>query len=292
MGEVFCDIYEEIYNQRQQYAKGSIENKGLKEALNASYGKSNSEYSPLFDPKYTMSITINGQLLICMLAEKFVDEVHNCTILQTNTDGITVKVPRSEEYKIMDICSRWEKLTKLELEYAYYRKMVIRDVNNYIAVNENDSIKRKGAYEYKRELHQNHSMLVVPKAIEAYYVNNMPVEEFIRNHKDIYDFFKRTKLNKLSYLLGVKEETIHLNRVTRYYIAKEGYELIKVMPPLKGKELNREHHIEAGYFCIPLNVMLPLDQIWNNINYDYYIAEANKIITAVSLHQNVEEEDE
>jgi hypothetical protein len=170
--------------------------------------------------------------------------------------------------------------------------MVIRDVNNYIAVNENDSIKRKGAFEYKRELHQNHSMLVVPKAIEAYYVNNMPVEEFIRNHKDIYDFFKRTKLNKLSYLLGVKEETIHLNRVTRYYIAKEGYELIKVMPPLKGKELNREHHIEAGYFCIPLNVMLPLDQIWNNINYDYYIAEANKIITAVSLHQNVEEEDE
>jgi len=49
LGEVFCEIYEEIYNTRKDAKKSGdkITDAGLKLALNGTYGKSNSQYSYL-----------------------------------------------------------------------------------------------------------------------------------------------------------------------------------------------------------------------------------------------------
>jgi hypothetical protein len=86
-GEEFCDIYESIYNERKKYSKKThpAENLALKLALNGSYGKSNSEYSALHDPTYTMKTTVNGQLLLCMLSERFMEEIPDCKMIQINT---------------------------------------------------------------------------------------------------------------------------------------------------------------------------------------------------------------
>ena len=43
--EKFCDIYEDVYNQRKSFAKGTAENAMLKLALNSVYGDSNNKYS-------------------------------------------------------------------------------------------------------------------------------------------------------------------------------------------------------------------------------------------------------
>ncbi len=51
-----------------------------------------------------------------------------------NTDGLETMIPTAYVQKYMDICARWEQLTNLSLEHDQYTKMVIRDVNNYIAV--------------------------------------------------------------------------------------------------------------------------------------------------------------
>lgn len=281
-GEVFCDIYEGIYIERQGYPKKThpAENLALKLALNGSYGKSNSEYSALYDPAYTMKTTVNGQLLLCMLSERLMEEIPDCMMIQINTDGMTVRVHKKYIEQMKSICARWEKLTKLELESVTYSKMIIKDVNNYIAVKTDGKAKRKGAaFIYKvepgeLELHKNFSMLIVPKALEAYFVDNKPIEEFIRNHDNVYDFFKRTKVNRTDKLYArVFDENDHIKseeevqRIVRYYITGsqhfdketkkfsyngQGITLIKEMPPLAQKEtkkmltdFNRE--VKNGY---------------------------------------------
>jgi len=80
LDQTFCTIYEEIYNERREAKSKSKANKkdkisaavdgGLKLSLNSIFGKSNSQYSIVYDPLYTASITINGQLLLSLLAEK------------------------------------------------------------------------------------------------------------------------------------------------------------------------------------------------------------------------------
>ena len=135
LSEKFCDIYQDVYNQRKSYPKGSAENAMLKLALNGVYGDSNNKYSPFYDPQYTMTITINGQLSLCLLADKLMD-IDDLEIIQVNTDGITVKMPRDKHDEYINICDAWQRQVGLQLEYAEYSKMFIKDCNNYIAVYE------------------------------------------------------------------------------------------------------------------------------------------------------------
>jgi len=130
LGPEFVDVYEELFEERMKAQKEGDQatNSGLKLALNGVYGKSNDKFSLFYDPKYTMQITINGQLLLSILAETFVDNIKDLTMLQINTDGITVKVKRTDKDLLLSLCKRWEEMTRLTLEYAEYSKMVIRDV--------------------------------------------------------------------------------------------------------------------------------------------------------------------
>jgi hypothetical protein len=82
-----------------------------------------------------MTITINGQLSLCLLAERLM-EIERLEILQVNTDGITVRLPRSSRAEYDVVCEAWQKQVGLQLEYAEYSKMFIKDCNNYIAVYE------------------------------------------------------------------------------------------------------------------------------------------------------------
>jgi hypothetical protein len=124
-----------LYEQRKTYPKGSAENAMLKLALNGVYGDSNSPFSVFYDPLFTMKITLSGQLLLCVLAEQLL-KIDQLQLIQVNTDGLTVRVPRANKHQVDSMRKWWEELTSLELEEALYKTMYIRDCNNYIAVYE------------------------------------------------------------------------------------------------------------------------------------------------------------
>lgn len=284
--EKFCDIYEDVYNQRKSFAKGTAENAMLKLALNSVYGDSNNKYSVFYDPKYTMNITINGQLSLCLLAEKLLT-IEGLKIIQVNTDGVTVAVPIDKEEEYNKITSLWQTQVKLQLEFADYSKMLIRDVNNYIAVYTNGKIKRKGAYQYEDlGWHQNHSALVIPKAAEAAMLHGKDIAEFVLEHSknpdNKWDFMLRTKVPRSSQLVLVKddEETV-LQNICRYYPCKDGGKLVKIMPPLEeGGELRRMG-IDTSWNVLPCNNMDNFDI--DKIDIDYYVEEASKLLIGVDV---------
>ena len=289
LGDTFCTIYKDVYEQRKSYGKGTPENAVMKLALNGVYGDSNSEFSPFYDSSYTMKITINGQLSLCLLAERLM-EIEGLQLIQVNTDGMTVKKPRSSKEQYHSICKQWMKDVKLELEFADYKSMHIRDVNNYIACYTNGKVKFKGAYvaydrEGKGELgwHQNHSAKVIQMASSAEMLDGIPVEEFIRNHKNKYDFLLRTKVPRSSSLVlltqiddeGLEFEETKLQNICRYYACKEGGKLVKVMPPLEGSTEFRRIGIDTEWNVKTCN---NIEAFRWDVDYDYYITEAKKLV--------------
>lgn len=288
LGKTFCQIYNQIYQERKQHAKSSPINKAYKLALNGSYGKANSLYSELYDPQWVLSITLNGQLQLCMLIEALM-EIEGARLLISNTDGCEFLIPRESEEEYMEICREWEELTKLQLEYVNYRKLIVSNVNNYIGIYEDGRTKNKGAYEIEREYHKNHSMLIVPKAVHAFYVEGTPVEEFIRNHEDIYDFFllARIKGKSSRLILRTEKEDLPCQKNTRYLVTVDGGTLIKIMPPLPGKEEEREFNEQKGWLVTTCNDMRGVDvgKLKTQINYDYYINEARKLLIG-NEHEN------
>jgi hypothetical protein len=275
--EKFCEVYQNLYESRKSYAKGTTENAMLKLALNGTYGKSNDKYSVFYDPKFTMSITINGQLSLCLLAEKL-HEIEGLKVIQVNTDGITVAVPRDSVEHYKEICDAWQKQVKLELEFAEYSKMFIRDVNNYLCLYTNGKTKRKGAYQYEDlGYHQNQGGLVIPMAAEAYMLHGTSVEEFIKNHKEIFDFMLRVKVPRSSSLVLRYEngKEVPQQNICRYYPSKSGGKLIKIMPPLEVGQPDRELGIDTQYTVKTCNNMKDFD---GDLDFDYYIKEARKLI--------------
>ena len=84
-----------------------------------------------------MRTTINGQLLLCMLAEGLM-KVPTVRMVMANTDGLEYTIHPDHVEQARDVCSRWERTTQLTLEYARYKKMCIKDCNNYMAVYEDE----------------------------------------------------------------------------------------------------------------------------------------------------------
>ena len=284
LGQSFVDIYSHLFEQRKSYPKGSPENAMLKLALNGVYGDSNNGFSVFYDPLFTMRITLNGQLLLCKLVE-YILQVPEVRLIQCNTDGITVRIPRKSSYALQEACDKWQFLTRLNLEQVNYKRMCIRDVNNYLGQYENGKVKRKGAYEYEMEWHQNHSALVVPKVAEKVLLEGAPIRETVENWPDIMDFMLRVKVPRSSSLVieyreNGTEQQYPLQNTTRYLITKDGGHLFKQMPPLKGKELWRQIGVEAGWKVTPCNDVS--EARGAQIDFDYYVQEVEKLVNGLS----------
>jgi hypothetical protein len=171
--------------------------------LNATYGLSNNEYSYLYDPKLTLAITVNGQLLISMLVERMVLEI-KASCIAANTDGATFLIKKDRYEDLQKIVREWQDMTKLNLEEEKYDRMFFRDINNYVWIKEGKEPKLKGVFEINKAWHKDHSQACVAKVLKEYFVNNIPVEESITSITDPYDFYKEIKLNKNMKLVGRK----------------------------------------------------------------------------------------
>lgn len=295
LSKLFCEIYQALFIERRSYSKDSPFNKALKLALNGTYGASGDEFSPMYDPQFMMSITINGQLSLCMLMEKLIAEV-DAEVIMCNTDGFefVASDDPSTKKKINELVVAWENLTGLVMEGFLYDKMMAANVNNYIAVYHGGKVKRKGAYEYEDlEWHKNQSALVIKQAAVHELLGKGNAEDYIMKHDDPFDFMLRTKVPRSSKLVLVNEETGEekpLQNICRYYPSKEGGKLIKLMPALPGKELegDRRLSIDAAWNVTPCNNM---DDFSWGINYDYYVAEAKKLVDAILGETELDEGD-
>lgn len=275
LGALFCDIYEQVYNMRTQYPSDAPENGMLKLALNGVYGDSNNIYSPFYDPAYTMAITINGQLLLCMLAELLMLYVPDLQVIQINTDGMTCRFPREYSDLFTDCMAEWERHTRLTLESVDYDGMWIRDVNNYLARTVEGKVKRKGAYETaepgKRKpvgWHQDTSAIVVPRAAGRVMLEGADVLAELVDCRDPYDFAIRCKTGRDSQLRGSDGRVF--GGVTRYHVARDGIELTKHFAS------GRTSRVEKGWRVQPCNDMA--DFRFDKLELRWYKMEVEKLL--------------
>lgn len=238
LGQSFVLAYRQLQADRAQHPKGSMMNLVLKLANNGVFGNSNSSYSCFYDPKFTFSITVNGQLQLIQLAELF-SMIPGVQMIQANTDGITALVPRNVEHLFDLWCNEWEALTGLKLEHAPYAKMWIRDVNNYIAVDMKGKIKRKGAYWYPitdddyqgssgSNWNKDFSNMAAQKGIEYSLLNGWDPSDVVRLLTDPFDFMLRYKTPAGAKLfIGEKE----MLKTVRYYVSTSGQPMKKISQP-------------------------------------------------------------
>lgn len=261
LGESFVDKYANLKSKRQEHKKGTPLNAMFKLALNGAYGKSNDQYSAMYDPKYMLSITINGQLQLLQLAE-VMSCVPGLEIIQINTDGITCKVPKDNKDFFECYKTWWQAETGLELEEAHYAKLWIRDVNNYLGVHTNGKIKSKGAYWYPEKIedydgnwHKDMSAMIIPKAIRYVLIDGYSAEYVVKTMSDPFDFCLRYKTPSGSNVfVGDKL----CSKTVRYYVSTDGARMYKRSKP-KGElgGYKRKNGLTDSYYKEILSQIQP-----------------------------------
>lgn len=179
--------FEEIYHSRLKYKQeGNKLEKVLKLLLNSTYGVMKDKSNPLYDPLQANRVCIFGQLLLLDLMERL--ETH-CEIIQSNTDGVLIKLRRYEDYDLIDdICYEWEQRTRMTLEFKEFHKIYQKDVNNYIIIEEGNKIQKSiGAY-IKKLNPLDYDLPIINKALIAYMVHGTPVEKTINECTELKEF--------------------------------------------------------------------------------------------------------
>ena len=284
LSESFCILYEELFEKRKLIPKSNPQNTAIKLLLNSTFGKAGDEYSFLYDKFFQMAITVNGQLILSMLCEQL-SKIEGVRMVMANTDGCELTVPKNKKREVYNVCLAIENLTQLQLEYDVYDKLFVRDINNYLSVNTKGKVKTKGAFDIDLELHKNRSERIVPLAIKRYFVNNVPVEETVRNHlsvgnygeienQGIYDFCIGKKIqSNQNYTIEDNEENIIKNitdKVIRFYVSADGNYLKK-----NYSDGRKEITVGGNKMTMFMDYY---DSQNYNVDYDYYINQAYKII--------------
>ena len=183
--------FQDIYDSRIRFKKQKDPRQGaLKIVLNSTYGAMKDAFNPLFDPRSANNVCIFGQLLLTDLIERL--EGH-CDLIQSNTDGLIVKL-RGNEDEVRAICKEWEERTGMGLGYDRLIKICQKDVNNYIVVFENGEIEAKGAY--VKDLNDlDYDLPIVNEALRNYMIFGTPVEVTINSCSDFRKFQRIVKLS-------------------------------------------------------------------------------------------------
>lgn len=298
LGPEFLEIYSKIREERLEakHNGDKVKNETLKFALNGLSGNLQNEHNFCYSPFAVMQIRVNGQLLLLMLAEKLVEI--GCKIIQANTDGLFLICKKNKYEEYQKVCKEWEKLTKLELEEDRFEAMYQYAINDYIAVKEGyhktkdkKLIKTKGMFITEVLLGKGLSPKIIPEAIINYFVDNIPVEETIKNCRDIRKFLKAEKTGK--------QWTVEYNdkiqqRINRFYVSNNGYYLWKFKTDSGVKEYQ---NMLKGYAVTLHNKFYSDEDLqWKyaqgetfesiyDINYNYYISQCKKIINEIKPKQ-------
>lgn len=167
------------------------EREPYKRICNITYGAEGDVFNPMYDPLHRNLVCVFGQILIIDLLEKVEDLIE---LIQSNTDGIFVKLNRKDVPEFKRRVEEWEQRTQLKMSYDEFTAMYQKDVNNYVAVREDGTYHSKGGY--VKELNDlDYDLPIVNEALKNYIILGTPVEDTIGSCTDFRKFQKIVKLS-------------------------------------------------------------------------------------------------
>ena len=270
--EEFIKIYSSVYKERvaDKKAGRKLASETKKLILNSVTGNYQNEYSWLYSPFAVMQIRMNGQLLLLMLCERLLEL--DAIIHQVNTDGVLYTIKKAKLDALDKTIKEFQEISRLNFETEQFLNFYQLAVNDYFGLQPNGEVKEKGCFITKVKRGKGLTPKIIPKAVIEYFLHGTKPTEFIKNHTDIKDFLMSEKTGK-QWTVEYNGET--QQRTNRFYASTNGYFLYKWKLD-KSEKKYQNMLVASGITLLNNFENLPEN---TKINYQYYITEANKIIS-------------
>lgn len=273
--------FKEIYERRLllKHEGKKKEQAPLKIVINGTFGISKDPNNKAYDPRNANMICINGQLLLIDLIEKL-EGVPSFELIQSNTDGLIIKIHKRDFAAVDDICFEWETRTKMRLEFEYIDRIYQGDVNNYIfhyADVETNGKKagkweRKGAY-VKELSPLDNDLPIINKALNDYFMTGTTPAETIRNCSDYAMFQKVVKLSS-KYEYVEKDGHKYTNKCYRVFASNDVFNDGSIYAVKDGGK-RADKFANTPENCYIENGSVQGVRIPDKLNISWYISLAN-----------------
>ncbi|EAG6798072.1 hypothetical protein AJN15_06385 [Listeria monocytogenes] len=251
------------------------EREPYKRICNITYGAEGDKFNPMFDARNRLLVCVYGQLFMLDLIEKL-EAITSFELIQSNTDGVLIKIKEKDFDVLDDIVFEWENRTGLHMSFDFYQKVIQKDVNNYLIIDEEGNYKSTGAY-VKKLSDLDYDLAIVNKAVVNYFVHNIPVENTIMQCQNLIEFQKVVKLtSKFEYATyNRKKQTEKVFRVFASNNEKDG-ELRKVKKT--DDKLSSQKIANTPLNCFIDNSDITAKKIPKDLDKKWYIKLAKKRI--------------
>ena len=273
------DLLKRLISDRVTVKKSDpAKSEAYKLIINIIFGASGAKFNQMYDPHQANNICVGGQLLLMDLALRLEPYTK---IVQVNTDGVAhIPINRT----MCNFMAReWEQDTGLSLGRDNLKAIHQKDVNNYIVINEDDSLTVKGAYVLQTRVNGHKprtlkmSGKVIDDAVVNYFVHGISPEVTVGNCEEQLDFqiIKKTGSTfekTICYIDGKEVKIQKINRVfattdksrgTLYKVREDGSKsLVPSLPEhnwVANEGVFDMKHIDRQYY---------IDEAWKRIK-DY-----------------------
>lgn len=269
IGKPFLDVYRTLVERRlkAKRQKDKVADAMLKIAINGSFGKLGSIYSAFYAPDLLIQTTVTGQLALLMLIERLT--IAGIRVVSANTDGIVVHCKKTMRRKLDEIAFDWQLQTTYVLEANEYRCVASRNVNNYVAVKKDGSVKGKGCFA-SSSLAKNPDFQIVFDAVAKKVATGVEIEETINQCEDLRMFVCVRRVQG-----GAMWRGQELGRAVRFYYSTEVRSEESITYKLNG---NRVPKSAGAKPAMKLPVKFPSD-----INRKPYIDAAYELLAEVGF---------
>lgn len=275
LGRRFIEEYKKIYDRRLAAKRSGdkVTDATLKISLNGTFGKLASRFSVLYSPDLMLAVTLTGQLTLLMLIEWL--EEAGASTLSANTDGIAIRYTKNLDADIHKTVANFGEVSRFSFEFTPYRVLAMKDVNNYIAVKPDKTLKTKGIYA-PLSLKKNPTAQVCADAVGEWLSKGTPLLDTIKR-APFCDFISARNVTG-----GGEQKGRYLGKVVRWYQSND-----PELEPIRYKSNgNKVPKTDGARAC-----MILLDKMSHppDLDYVWYYKEAIKIAVALGCSQYLAE---
>ena len=257
------DLYDSMRKERISIKKSDpTKAAALKLILNSVYGNFKNKYSSLNNPMASATVCIYGQIALFSLCRELNKAGYK--IINSNTDGV-VYIDDPKKQDMDETISEWweEAFPGFKLETDYFTKWIQRDVNNYIAVEEDGRITVKGGDVNKYQQNKffsNNSNRITQIAMVENLVNGTDIFDTFDAHMDeplLWQFI----LKAGGTFKGVQNSAGEWqNKVNRVFAAADGVPYTKLYKI-------RQDDAQVNFPDVPERMYLWNDDVNNLTNF-------------------------
>ena len=225
------DLYDSMRKERISIKHTDpVRAAALKLILNSVYGNFKNRYSALNNPMASATVCIYGQIALFSLCREL--DKAGYKVINANTDGVVYAENANADGRDEMIQEWWEEEFKgFKLETDYFTKWIQKDVNNYIAVEEDGKITVKGGDVNKYQTNKffsNNSARIIQIALVEHLVYGKDIFDVFEEHMDeplLWQFI----LKAGNTYKGVQNAAGEWqNKVNRVFAVKEGVPFTKL----------------------------------------------------------------